>query len=462
MMQRVFRHVQARAALLIGVMGVSAFVAAQRPAPASHSRTGLAALLGAASHAQVDDAQLVWEPSRGVVLDLLSGRGLFFVARSDAAALRDVFHACVRVSPSGQPLAVAGVRNLTQTPLVDDTGLQGTGRYAAFASLSEGLVRSATLLDAAGAFDTSASWLMRARRSVTDYWQTRRLGAIARKDVELKRPSASLTMALAPGELRLTTAEAEMLVLDLATRALKTQDALQPASLAGGEWQASPGQQPAPAEDPGILESTVKLGLLQVRLVSFDRGRLNWRLRAGEREPTVAGQRPAKYQLSTAEHARALLAMNLGHATVGTDYGMAFQGSSSLPLRGDRATLIVPEQGVLRLLQPGEPIELRASDAAVQLPVLIAEGEIMPQASSRGSRTLRAGLCVLPSERLLMALAHNDSSDVLALALQMQGCRNAVELDRGSHHGAFLHRLGTAEPPLAAYATSVLFGLDQP
>lgn len=433
MKQRVFSHVKARAAFVIFVMGVSAWVAAQRPAPAERSRSGLAALLGAVSRAKVDPTQLFWEPSRGVVLDLLTGRGVFFVARPAAAALRDVFHARVRVSPSGQPLAVTCWRNLTQTPAQDDTGLQGQGHHAAFATLSEGLVRSATVLD----------------------------GATTGSPVLLERPTATLTMTLTPEQLQLRTAEDDALQLDLATSIVHKAEKPKPTALPGVEWSVSEGQQPDASGAPSILESVVKLGTLQVRLVSFERGQLSWRLRAGEREPTVAGQRPAKYQLDAAEHARALLALNLGHATVGTDYGMAFQGNSSLPLRGDRATLIVPEQGGLRLIAPGERLELLASDAAVQLPLLIAQGVITPQASSRGSRMLRAGLCVASQQRVLLALANNDSSDVLALALQKQGCRDAVELDRGSHHGAFLHRLGTAEVPLAAYQTSALFGLSQ-
>jgi hypothetical protein len=389
-------------------------------------------LLGVASRAKVDPSQLFWEPSRGVVLDFVAGRGVFFVARPAAAALRDVFHARVRVSPSGQPLSVTCWRNLTQTPAQDDTGLQGKGRYGAFATLSQGLVRSATVLDGN---DHSA--------------------------VLLDRPTASLTMTLSGEQLQLITAEADEWQLDLATRALRPHQRRKPADEPPPQWRPSEGQQPDPAGAASILESVIKLGTLQVRLISFDSAQLRWRLRAGEREPKVAGQRPAKYQLDAAEHARALFALNLGHATVGTDFGMAFQGTSSLPLRGDRATLLVPEQGTVRLIGPGASLELQGSDAAVQLPLLLDQGVITPQAASRGSRMLRAGLCVSSNERVLLALASNDSSDVLALALQKQGCRDAVELDRGSHHGAFLHRLGTTEAPLAAYQTSVLFGLSQ-
>jgi hypothetical protein len=439
MKQRVFSHLKARAVLVIGVMGVSAWLAAQRPPPApQRSRTGLATLLSAAIGAQADAAQLFWEPSRGVVLDWLWGRDLLFVARTASDALRDVFRAQVRVSPSGHPLAVVHWRNLTQSPWADDTGLQGRGKHAAFATLAGGWVQSATVLEA-----------------------TSPVFGLRRQDLTLPHATTSLTMALTDQQLQLSTGDTALLQFELATRTVRVIEQQPKATAPVGEpWRPSAGQQPAgPA---GIFESTVKLGTLQVQLVAFDPGRLSWRLRAGQREPTVAGQRPAKYQLEPSEHERTLIALNLGHATVGTDYGMAFQGTSSLPLRGDRATLIVAELGEPRLLRPGEPIELRPDDAAVQLPLLIDQGTITAAASSRGSRLLRAGLCVLGSGRVLVALANNDSSDVLALALQKQGCRDAVQLDRGSHHAAFMHHQGTTEPPLSAYATSVLFGLSKP
>ena len=49
-----------------------------------------------------------------------------------------------------------------------------------------------------------------------------------------------------------------------------------------------------------------------------------------------------------------------------------------------------------------------------------------------------------------------------ANALLKMNCADVVELDRGSHHMHFLHRAGTAEPPLPHYETSVLYALDTP
>jgi hypothetical protein len=55
----------------------------------------------------------------------------------------------------------------------------------------------------------------------------------------------------------------------------------------------------------------------------------------------------------------------------------------------------------------------------------------------------------------------HDSSDPLAVALRNAGCRRVVELDRGSHHPAFLHRKGTDAPPRADYESTTLWVLSR-
>jgi hypothetical protein len=62
----------------------------------------------------------------------------------------------------------------------------------------------------------------------------------------------------------------------------------------------------------------------------------------------------------------------------------------------------------------------------------------------------------------VVALARHDSSDAVATALLRVGCKDIVELDRGSHHPAFLHRAGGAAPPMGSYETSVLYALGRP
>jgi hypothetical protein len=92
----------------------------------------------------------------------------------------------------------------------------------------------------------------------------------------------------------------------------------------------------------------------------------------------------------------------------------------------------------------------------------VENGKLEPRARERGDMRRRAALCITPTERLIVASALNDTSDTLAAALLKVGCTRIVELDRGSHHPAFLNRAGTSTPPIASYETSVLYALGRP
>lgn len=828
MKQRVFSSFRQHGRLLLAMVLGAGLLATLRPGPVPRTRVGLTQMLQQAQGGRVDGGQLVWQPSAGLFADLMFGRGLFFLAAKNDAEPRDLYHAYVRLAPSGQPLSLNRLRNLTQTPLGDETALRGNGRYCVFATVAFDAVQSLTLLDSVGLSKGAlpARWLDRLLARISSFQHTGSFSGFARSDIVLDPPPREVSFAVEQTQLTVHTEEARRdLTLDLPaltlrgvsgepplaarllqqhqgakpvliwavdavreelgpqavawlqralfgakdrlkrtaysmvaddssaalsssepspvptpTRALSwppepirsiwaNPDAdegrwlpyspawlsVAPATAAGtappaffktylrpdrnrpyarlvlvamdmrqlelgmqagyedprpvagppgsgrlpddaagdlvavfngafktshggygmmvqgrtlvparpgaasividrsgdvgfgswpegaepeglvafrqnldplvagfkvnpsgrsewgerlagsavltqrtalclnadgqllyawgeeigadtlaqalqragcqyavhldmnpkhcgfalaafldGErqelqfeiadrgmdinpvrmatyspkdyfyltrfdptppalnqqvWQVSPGRQPDPGWMPGIFASEVRLGSLAVTLWSLDRGRVDFRLRSGTREPRAAAGRPPRFELSEEEHEAALLAVNLGHATRGTEYGMAFAGEASLPLRGDNATLVVSKSG-LRLVMPAESLELSAHDAAVQLPVLAAHGRISERAGARGSRLSRAALCLHPDGRVLLAMAENDSSDVLALALLGQGCSDVLELDRGSHHAAFVHRSGGKQALLDGYETSVLYVLD--
>jgi hypothetical protein len=58
-------------------------------------------------------------------------------------------------------------------------------------------------------------------------------------------------------------------------------------------------------------------------------------------------------------------------------------------------------------------------------------------------------LGLAPGGRVLVAELEHDSSDPLAVTLRRLGCTRVVELDRGSHHPAFVFRAqqGQSAPP---------------
>ncbi|HTM45001.1 MAG TPA: hypothetical protein VL137_08610 [Polyangiaceae bacterium] len=235
-----------------------------------------------------------------------------------------------------------------------------------------------------------------------------------------------------------------------------------PAPLGGVQWQQSPGAQPEPTWMPALFEASAQLGSLPVQLTWFERGRVDWRLRAGLQEPRVQGYRPPKFELDAGDREAALYVTNLGNATAGNSYGMAFDGEPSLPLHDEQVTLVVPQSGDLRLVPPGQALELSSTDSAVQLPLLAMAGKISVRASTRGSRVPRAALCVRRDGTVIVASAENDSSDVLALALRAQGCDDVAELDRGSHHVAFSARAGTNSEIATSYEASALFAIGRP
>jgi hypothetical protein len=154
-------------------------------------------------------------------------------------------------------------------------------------------------------------------------------------------------------------------------------------------------------------------------------------------------------------------AIGLGHTTDSTRYGLSFAGASPIALRASSASLVASARGELRLVAGGAP-ELAADEDAVQLPLLVQDGAVQPRARERGELRQRGALCVAPDGALIVALSRHDSSDAVATALQRAGCHDVVELDRGSHHPAFVHRAGGVSPPLASYETTVLYALGRP
>jgi hypothetical protein len=169
-----------------------------------------------------------------------------------------------------------------------------------------------------------------------------------------------------------------------------------------------------------------------------------------------------KTSLDDAAEHRVVAAIGLGHTTDSTRYGFAFGGSAPIPLRSGYATLVLAPGQAARIEAPGTTPTLAADEEAVQLPLLVENGKLEPRARERGDMRRRAALCVTPTDRLVVASATHDTSDTLAAALLRVGCTRVVELDRGSHHPAFLHRAGSATPPVASYETSVLYALGRP
>ncbi|HVU00178.1 MAG TPA: hypothetical protein VHE30_00450 [Polyangiaceae bacterium] len=230
----------------------------------------------------------------------------------------------------------------------------------------------------------------------------------------------------------------------------------------GAVWAPSAGAMPPPLFLPGIFEREASLGDLSVKLFAFDAGRVDWVVRAGAEEPSVAGARSRKVGLEPELGERALAAIGLGHTTDTLRYGIGWGGEASLELRSSYATLVVAPGRTPRIEPPGKRPPLAGDEEAVQLPLLAEEGAVDQRASDRGATRVRGALCVTPSGRVLVAVGRHDSSDPIASALVVAGCRRVVALDRGSRHGAFVARAGTADAPRNRYDVSALYALARP
>jgi hypothetical protein len=229
----------------------------------------------------------------------------------------------------------------------------------------------------------------------------------------------------------------------------------------GIEWKPDVGAQPPPAWMTGIFAAKLAIGSVDVDLTRFEKGHVALRVRAGSKEPGAWGSKGVKLSLDDKEAHEVLAAVGLGHTTDSTRYGLSFGGASPVQLRTAYATLVANSRGEVRLVKSGVP-ELAADEDAVQLPLLLKDGALEPRAHERGDLRQRGALCLAPDGATVVAVTRHDSSDALATALLSAGCQDAVELDRGSHHPAFVQRAGSATPPMASYETSVLYALGRP
>lgn len=133
----ILRFFQPRAALLLTATAVGVALGARSAwgphAARAQDEAGLAELLGKRANCQT--GQIRWEPSGGMLLDWLAGRGVFFECKT-ADGPRDIYRARVRISPDGALLSSTKAWNLTATSEADESGLGVRGPFIAYTSSS--------------------------------------------------------------------------------------------------------------------------------------------------------------------------------------------------------------------------------------------------------------------------------------------------------------------------------------
>jgi hypothetical protein len=232
----------------------------------------------------------------------------------------------------------------------------------------------------------------------------------------------------------------------------------------GATWAPDGGRQPAPAWMPAVHAATVsKLGV-QVRLTMFAPGRFAWRVRSGTKEIVTRSGGALPGTLEEGEQARAAVAVGLGTGKRKAARGLAIGGAVGLRFSPDAGVLVLAG-GRARIERSESWTQPPAADTgvdAVELPLTAEEGRPLPEARVVGSMRARGALCVREDGAVVVATTTFDTDEATTEALVDLGCARVVALDRGSHHGVFMHRAGTDTAPEARYEVTALYGVELP
>ncbi|WP_437619754.1 hypothetical protein [Sorangium sp. So ce1151] len=223
-------HLRGRLPIALGVAVVGAAARLSTPSPPARTADAIAGMLGEAIGGSVSPDDFVWEERGGFLSDALLGRRVLFLGvagprdaerapggerapgaerapdtdrapDADRAPERrgaaDLYRARVRLTRSGRPVSLSGVRNLTETPLGDDRNLVARGRRVAVTTSAFGAVQGITLLDLGGGARPGAPLGERLRAAVDGWLETGSADGASRTEISFDSPPASARLDLA-------------------------------------------------------------------------------------------------------------------------------------------------------------------------------------------------------------------------------------------------------------------------
>ncbi|MBX3184527.1 MAG: hypothetical protein KIT72_02635 [Polyangiaceae bacterium] len=219
---RIKHWLLARAPLAGLLLLIALAVRVARQGPPERSLPGLAGMLAEATGVEVLPGEIRWEPSRGALKDLTLGRPVLFTGATPGGP-RDVYRAFVRVSREGQPLSVHRVRNLTDTEVGDDVGLELIGQTAVFSTIAFGRVQGMSVLDTRGirAEDKPPRAFDRFLLAITSFQATGSFAGVGRSDVLFEIPAQRAALRMEAERITVDLGAAgRNLVFDVAAREL--------------------------------------------------------------------------------------------------------------------------------------------------------------------------------------------------------------------------------------------------
>jgi hypothetical protein len=149
--------------------------------------------------------------------------------------------------------------------------------------------------------------------------------------------------------------------------------------------------------------------------------------------------------------------------------GLSTAGKNVLGASGepDMGVVVVRPDAPMEIALNGESIDTASDVDAVELPLLVDKGAVLPSASrapvthGKDAPPMRGALGIRDDGRVLLASGDKTMAD-LAKVLVQTGCTRVVALDRGARASTTIRRAGTTLPPLATSEETTLFALGLP
>ena len=243
-----------------------------------------------------------------------------------------------------------------------------------------------------------------------------------------------------------------------------------PPPVAGGVFHPDPGAQPAPTWAPAIWSTTIDGQDAPIELLLVQAGRARFRIRAGTKEPDAKTGASPVHELDGDDAHKVVLALGLGHAVDKKPRGLATDGRLSFPMHGLEggeaeagfAALVADTDGALSIVRPRDVTAIGAHMDLAELPLLLDDGEVLPEAHRNTAVVPRAALGITADGRVLVARTTAASDAALVDVLSHAGCTRVVALDRGAHAAPFVQRVGTSSPPRGRSDETALYVLSAP
>jgi hypothetical protein len=225
-----------------------------------------------------------------------------------------------------------------------------------------------------------------------------------------------------------------------------------PPHLEGAKWSPDPGVQPAPAFLPGLWRAAAE----KAELLEIEPARATFRIRAGVKEPEAKDGATGQHELSDDDAHRVLFALTTGTSEPKRVRGLATDGRIVLPISSveRHAMLVAAEDGTLSIAHTKD-FGLSHHADAVELPLVLDDGEPVPQHNAHG----RAALGITKEGRIYVA---RGSQEDMAALLKKTGCVRAVLLERGTGAPSATFRAGTTTPPRSRYDETTIYAMSKP